>query len=336
MINIFLPQNSRRREFLKKLLIDPKPPAHISRNFTDLKDSDLNLVRISLETNYVAKEADGYLSTEVGMNDLMDHLMRRLEISRRYTIPWLDSVRSLNGARILEIGCGTGSSTVALAEQGESVTAIDVDERALIDARKRCEIYALNVDFCHVNSMEVARLFSGGMFDFIIFWACIEHMTHEERMVSMKETWDMLAPNGLWCVTGTPNRLWFYDSHTSEMPFFLWLPDGLAIRYSRFSPRQKFRESFARLDDEEEYMFRFLRWGRGLSFHEFELAMKPVDQLNIVSCMDMFYGKRRILSFLRWGTSLDYRYESFMHKLCPNIHRGFLKPYLNLIIRKDE
>src|SRR5207247_8303248 len=58
-----------------------------------------------------------------------DHLTRRLEASRSQIIPWLDDVRPLAGASVLEIGCGTGSSTLALAEQLAVVTAVEFDER---------------------------------------------------------------------------------------------------------------------------------------------------------------------------------------------------------------
>jgi len=335
MINKILPKGSRRRQLVKNLFFEPKVPTHIARNFITLNDSDLMLIKTSLEQNYFSKEPNGYLSTDVGKKDLLDHLTARLESDRKLAIPWLDSARRLKDAKVLEIGCGTGASTVALAEQGANVTAIDIDDKALIDAKTRCEIYGLSVDFHHMNSTEIARVFPKETFDFIIFWASLEHMTHEERMIAMKETWDMLPSGGLWCVTDTPNRLYCYDSHTSLMPFFLWLPDDLAIKYARFSPRQKFRESFMGYNGEREYILHFLRWGRGLSFHEFELTMKPLDQLNIISCMSIFHRRRGVFPFLKSMVSSAYRYESFFHKLFPVIHRGFLQPSVNLIIQKD-
>lgn len=41
-------------------------------------------------------------------------------------LPWMMAVMPINGARVLEIGAGTGASTVALAERGASVTSIDL------------------------------------------------------------------------------------------------------------------------------------------------------------------------------------------------------------------
>ena len=33
--------------------------------------------------------------------------------------------------------------------------------------------------------------------------------------------------NGLLVIVEAPNRLWLEDTHTSELPFFQWLPDNL-------------------------------------------------------------------------------------------------------------
>jgi len=117
------------------------------------------------------------------------------------------------------------------------------------------------------------------------------------------------------------------------LPFYHWLPDELAFKYSRFSPRDNFRDLYRQCD--EEFMLSFLRRGRGISFHEFELAMKPLAQMNIVSSMFMHWRKRSILYRLACIFTTDYRYESFLAKLCPNIHRGFFHSTLYLIIRKD-
>jgi hypothetical protein len=73
--------------------------------------------------------------------------------------------------------------------------------------------------------MTANRLFSDRHFDYIIFYASLEHMTIEERMSAMRATWGMLSDGDLWCVIETPNRLWYHDGHTSLLPFYMWLPE---------------------------------------------------------------------------------------------------------------
>ena len=308
-------------------------PHHLSANFTTVDKEKIDLVESSLRHNYFAKFPEDYLSTDWGKNDLANHLWRRLEADRNTIVPWLDSVRPLRDASILEIGCGTGSSTIALAEQGAEVTAIDVDEGSLAVASERCRAYRLNVNFAQANATEAHTLFAGRHFDYIIFYAALEHMTMEERMSAMRSTWQMLSAGDLWCVIDTPNRLWYYDAHTSLLPFHMWLPDDLAFAYSRFSPRQNYRERYRECTDEAK--LDFLRRGRGVSFHEFELTMNTHERLKVRSSLNLTNTHRGIFGLLKWRLSTEYRYISLLRRIAPDVPEGFLQSFLNLIIEKD-
>lgn len=311
----------------------PRLPPHISANFRNIDKSKRDSVERSLRNHYFVRSPEGYLLTEAGKRDLENHLFGRLETDRNSVIPWLDYARPLRGASILEIGCGTGCSAVALAEQGASVTAVDVDANSLMVAKERCQTYGLDVSFAHANATEVHKLFAGRHFDYIIFYAALEHMTMEERMSAMRETWQMLSVGGLWCVVETPNRLWYHDSHTSLLPFHMWLPDELAFAYSRLSPRDNYRELYREYTDEAR--LHFLRRGRGVSFHEFDLTMKPVSELKIKSSLSRTNKAGGLLGLLKWRFSDEYRYLSLLKRIAPELHEGFLQSYLYLIIEKD-
>jgi 2-polyprenyl-3-methyl-5-hydroxy-6-metoxy-1,4-benzoquinol methylase len=310
-----------------------KAPPHLSRNFRKLDKPKLDLIESSLRENYFTRFPAEYLSTDWGRNDLQNHLSRRLDADRNLIAPWLDAVRPLRNASILEIGCGTGCSTVALAEQGAIVTAVDVDSGSLKVADERCRAYGLDVNFTHANATDVHRLFAGSKFDFLIFYAALEHMTVEERLSAMRSTWQMLPDGTLWCVIDTPNRLWYFDAHTSLLPFHMWLPDELAFAYSRFSPRQNYRELYREYTDDAK--LDFLRRGRGVSFHEFELAMKPLNELRIKSSLNLTNRKTGLLGPLKWRLSNERRYISLLRRIAPGLHEGFLQSFLNLIIEKN-
>lgn len=322
---------------LLRPLMTPGIPRSVSERFKHLDQQGMSLVEASLRENYFTQEdawsCAEYLSSDEGRGDLANHLNRRLDAFRNTVIPWLSSARPLSGSRILEIGCGTGSSTVALAEQGADVTAVDVLQSSLVVARERCDAYGLDVKFLCANATEVHKLLAHQHFDFIIFFAALEHMTHDERMRAMRSTWEMLAPGSLWCVVETPNRLWYYDGHTSQLPFYLWLPDDLAFSYSQFSPRERFRDLYREVDDDS--WLDFLRRGRGVSFHEFELAMKPAVELDVVSSMPVFLRTRNFLRRAAWSLATGRRFESLLMRCGPRIHRGFYQASLDLIIRKD-
>lgn len=171
-------------------------PAHLERNVRPLDPATEAQVRRSLLDHYFADAPPGYLETEIGGKDLEAHPFHRLARNRRVIVPWLDQTRSLAGARILEIGCGTGASTVALAEQGAEGVGVDIDEPAMAAARDRCRLHGQRATIVSCNATKLAERFAGERFDFIIFFAALEHVTHEERLASIGSTWRMLPSGG--------------------------------------------------------------------------------------------------------------------------------------------
>lgn len=284
----------------------------------------------SLRLKYFARQRPEYLETERGRRDLTDHLSTRLEITRTHVIPWLESVRSLHNARVLEIGSGTGSSVVALAERGARVVGVDIDEGALQVAQKRCALHGIEAELHLANATEVARSFHNTSFDLIIFYASLEHMVHEERLQSIADTWAMLRPGELWCVVETPNRLWHTDSHTAQLPFFHWLPDELAFKYARFSGRTNFREVYNELSDER--LLHFRRRGRGVSFHELQVALGSSDAFEVVSY------KNEFLERMGWArkAALSDSYVALLKEIAPDVHVAFLQENLDIILRKPD
>jgi 2-polyprenyl-3-methyl-5-hydroxy-6-metoxy-1,4-benzoquinol methylase len=317
---------------LRRHFYETTAPAALVRNFAKIPRDQMREIEEAVRKHYFPNLPKEYLSSPLGENDLHDHVFGRMVEARKFTIPWLDAAMPLRGAKILEIGCGTGSSTAALAEQGAEVTGVDVDEKSLVTARERCRILGLTPRFVLANATEVSKVVPDADFDFIIFYASVEHMTHEERMIALKSTWEMLRPNSLWVITETPNRLWYYDFHTSFLPFFMWLPDELAFSYSQFSQREQFCEIYR--DPNPDSMLHFQRRGRGVSFHEFELTMQPAAELDVVSSLAQFHRNKRLLQKLRWHVSGGSRYGNFLAKSAPDLHRGFFEPRLDLIIRK--
>ena len=304
-----------------------KVPAHLESRFRRLTAE----AAAELKSRLLQFRQEAFGQPPEDDEDLQNHLLRRLEDNRRQVVPWLDAARRLEGASVLEIGCGTGSATVALAEQGARVTAIDIDPRSIAVAEARCRLYDVAATFLAANAAELSEPLAAERFDFIIFFASLEHMTHDERLAAMTRTWQMLPSGGLWCVVETPNRLWYYDHHTAHLDFFLWLSDELAADYVRFSPRQDVRELVAQASDRQ---LALRRAGRGVSFHEFDLTLGSASELNVVSSMPLFYRQRDPALRLLWRMSRDYQFEQFLAERCPHLHRGFLQPSLYLLIRK--
>jgi S-adenosylmethionine-dependent methyltransferase len=317
------------RTFLKRVL-SPRVPARIRANFRDPGPAGLERVRAALLTYYFSDRESAwygdpdYLLSPECQEDMRDHVDRRLWNDRSFIVPWLDSLQPLKDARILEIGCGTGSSTVALAEQGAWVTGLDVAERSIEVAKARCDVYGVHAAFVSANAshLEEAHFHD---FDTILFYASMEHMAHEERLASIKSAWRILKPGGLLAIVETPNRLWYFDHHTSLLPFFHWLPDELAIEYSTHSPRKIFNTEFRDASSRQQ----FIRAGRGVSYHEFEVSIGHLPE--VAGYLGQF---RRSNPFYR-AAFFSNSFTRSLKKACPCLHPAWFQRTLDLALRKS-
>lgn len=317
-------------------LIEPPVPVALRSNHRSISDEDQSRLKESLISNFFTDRSyypdppDIYLATEVGDSDLRDHLTGRLNSFRSVVVPWLDSAIPLKGKRILEIGAGTGASTVALAEQGARVLGIDVSEGALTVARERCRLYGLDANFRTGNAADLNHVIGDLQFDCIIYFAVLEHMTWPERRASLAAAWKRLNPGLHLVIIETPNRLWHTDSHTSGEPFFHWISDEVAFDYSHYTKREIFNRIFSGQITESGRTL-LARWGRGSSYHEFALSFDLTpEQLPVVSHLAGF--RKHGLLALRGQNE----FEAFLNRLAPGIHPGFFTPYLDLVFEKRK
>lgn len=339
MLNKLLPQNTPARYSVRRLVRKVHVvPARLRRNFTSPTPEGVEGLRRLLRDVYFPSvysntDMDAFFGSADAKKAFANHLSERLDRDRYDLVPWIDSAVPLRGAKVLEIGCGTGSGTVALAEQGAEVVGLDLSAQALEVARFRAEAHGLErISFVQGNAQEMSKLLGGFTPDLIIFLAVIEHMTLAERRAALREAWGILPAGKFLCITETPNRLWFYDGHTSHLPFFHWLPDELAMEFARFSPRFPFNTRFNGGGAAE--MTPFLREGRGFSFHELELALAPEAQLRVVSDQTSFLYRRNPLIAAKRLLAGDGRRERLLHAYAPNRDRAFFRENINIIIQK--
>lgn len=252
----------------------------------------------------------------------------RLARDRSEIIPWLHRIAPLDGARVLEVGSGRGASTFALAEQGAVVTAVDLNERAMAYAEAQLATTDLTATFHLANAAHLDQV-TAGPFDFVLFWASLEHMTVDERLDALRQGWALLAPGATMAIIETPNRLWPFDSHTSELAYFNWLPDEVALSYFGRSPREGLRSTY---EDPAEELVAFQRLGRAMSFHELDLAIG--DHGAPISCMQIERRRRNPIRRLAWTCSSSGSVERSLRRFAPTRDRAWFQPFLYLAFQK--
>jgi 2-polyprenyl-3-methyl-5-hydroxy-6-metoxy-1,4-benzoquinol methylase len=139
------------------------------------------------------------------------------------------------GKRLLDFGCGSGASTVILARllPHTEIVGIELNPLHLEIAHLRANHYGLeNVDFYQSPSGE--ELPSDlGKFDFVILPAVYEHLLPNERPRLLAQLWALLKKEGVLFIDETPHRWFPIETHTSNLPFINYLPEGIAAWYAR-------------------------------------------------------------------------------------------------------
>jgi len=96
---------------------------------------------------------------------------------------------------VLDLGCGTGRNSNYLADQGHTVTGIEISETALKLAKERAEEKSLTVTYIK-GSIGTPFPFADNSFDVAIDVTSSNSLSEKERAVYLKETSRVLKPGG--------------------------------------------------------------------------------------------------------------------------------------------
>ena len=277
------------------------------------------------------------LASDEGAEDIKNNVYRRYNHSLEHIIPWIHRHMDLAGKSVLEIGCGTGSSTAALAHFVGHVSGYDIHELSVQGARQRMDIMGLKNVTLHVVDVDslVDRITEDkdAPFDIILLFAVLEHQTVAERIATLKAGWQLLAEGGLMVIVDTPNILCYFDAHTSRLPFLHMLPSRLYALYSGRSRREGFNTSFSEPEgmSAEDLDITIARWARGVSFHDFEIALGDEYKNSIVS-----HGfESEILQWFPVSTE-EALLRWYVEHNQLDIPVGFTRWVLNLILQKRD
>lgn len=160
--------------------------------------------------------------------------------------------------RILDLGCGWGRITCALAASGYDPVGVDLSENLITFARKRSTELGLKIQFDLGSLIGIPH--PDNSFDKVIcLWGAFNHLlTPTDQLKSFNEMFRVLKPNGLAFIEmgngerkkyqqimrtegyGHKNRIWNSQFKEGTPPNVLYIHDRQSLR--RIAEQSKFEK----------------------------------------------------------------------------------------------
>jgi 2-polyprenyl-6-hydroxyphenyl methylase/3-demethylubiquinone-9 3-methyltransferase len=167
---------------------------------------------------------DFYEELGDGWYTATDHPIALLRAENKVRVPWILSEIGSNKT-VLDIGCGAGILTNALAEKGHTVHGIDLSEMSLQVAKKRDATQSV----VYRQASGYSLPYPAQTFDVVCAMDLLEHVEEPQKVIA--EASRVLKPNGLfffhtfnrnllsylliikavdWCVPNAPKNMHVY------------------------------------------------------------------------------------------------------------------------------
>ncbi len=180
---------------------------------------------------------------------------------------FLEAVGPPAGRTFCEVGCGSGTTSAALAKLGARVTLVDLSPKALDFARGQFAKLGLPADSIRQNGLRMGV--RDGAFDVVWNGGVIEHFTDEGKLGLMREMWRITRPGGLLVILvpnadGWPFRLgkWIAERRGK---WIFGFEDDLSARRFRGLARQASIGSYDLAAHNPVVGWWFLPFGRAVS-----------------------------------------------------------------------
>jgi SAM-dependent methyltransferase len=131
------------------------------------------------------------------------------EIGPRVELMQLVENRHITPCRTIDLGCGTGSNAVFLAQHGFDVTGVDYTALAIEKARRKAETAKVKVEFLVDDLTNLKKV--KGTFDFLLDYGAFDDLWPQDRNLYVSNIMPLTHHGSkflLWCFEW---RMWWWE-----------------------------------------------------------------------------------------------------------------------------
>jgi SAM-dependent methyltransferase len=114
----------------------------------------------------------------------------------------VEFIRDTPPGRALDLGCGTGTSSLALASAGWRVTGVDFVPRAIAIAKRKARNKNLAVDFLVADVNRLPDSLFSTLYDLILDIGCFHGLSPSDKHTYLAQLPSLLAAGGTWLLYG--------------------------------------------------------------------------------------------------------------------------------------
>jgi SAM-dependent methyltransferase len=154
----------------------------------------------------------------------------------------VEGPQALEPGRALDLGCGTGTNCIYMAEHGWDATGVDVVGRAIETARRKAVKSALKPRFVKGDVTRLGDLDLGPGFDLLLDLGCFHSLPEERRDAYAAGVSTQAAPGGTFMLFGFlhPKRRLIGPAGLGEDEIAQRFKDGFDVVWERRSEDERF------------------------------------------------------------------------------------------------
>jgi len=119
--------------------------------------------------------------------------LKTLHVINPLRLKYINEAASLAGKKVLDIGCGGGLLSEAMASKGAKVTGLDANQSAIDVAQEHAIDMGYEIDYLHTSAEQYATQTSTG-YDLITCMELLEHVPDPGSLISTCAS--LLRPGG--------------------------------------------------------------------------------------------------------------------------------------------